>query len=361
MQAEHARVHAEQQSHQELLRGERQAQKPRFCGTAGTKVNAMFGWLSQVPVLSHLFNANARVAVRSSPLLRSYLPSICAPQFCLKVHGISRGLCQVSVSPATKAASNLLIFCIWRAEQVGRCCGISSLTKARRKASMERTRSVDSMFNKRHASMMRTITVDSFFKSSNPTYTPLLEDPASPIGEALSPTRASNPKAHERIPVDGWEQAKTTVFFPISPWKEKWDTIVLFLILYSAVSVPFRVCFSSEAEGVLWDLELAMTFVFMADVVFNFNTAYREEAVFIINRRLIAINYLRGWFWIDAPSSTPVNCGFRTCQSAQFDSLVLSLCRLFFRWSSSIFSSRPRTSRCFVSCACSACCACCVC
>eukprot|EP00966_Prymnesium_polylepis_P207464 4805757-Prymnesium_polylepis.3 len=83
MQAEHARVHADQQSHQELLRGERQAQNPRFCGTAATNAIAMFGWLSQVIVLSNSSSTHVRAAVRASPLLR------CDPIFDLRTAVLS--------------------------------------------------------------------------------------------------------------------------------------------------------------------------------------------------------------------------------------------------------------------------------
>ena len=113
-------------------------------------------------------------------------------------------------------------------------------------------------------------------------------------------------RKHQRIPTEHWEIANTTVFFPVHPLKERWDALVMVLILYSAVIVPFRVCFGSEAHGVMWSFEVGLTLVFMVDVLFNFNTAYLEDSMWVIDRRLIAKNYLRGWFWIDAPSSTPV-------------------------------------------------------
>lgn len=33
------------------------------------------------------------------------------------------------------------------------------------------------------------------------------------------------------------------IVFPMMPWKEWWDLLVLFGILYSALLVPFRICF----------------------------------------------------------------------------------------------------------------------
>ena len=93
---------------------------------------------------------------------------------------------------------------------------------------------------------------------------------------------------------------------PKSSWKETWDIGVLVFILYSAIVVPIRICFSAEAEGYMWDFEVAISLFFITDCIFNFNTAYHIEDKWVISRKRIAMNYLAGWFWIDAPSSLPV-------------------------------------------------------
>jgi hypothetical protein len=45
------------------------------------------------------------------------------------------------------------------------------------------------------------------------------------------------------------------VIFPTDPWKERWDTMVTLLIIYSVIAVPFRVAFQADAEGYLWIFE----------------------------------------------------------------------------------------------------------
>ncbi len=110
----------------------------------------------------------------------------------------------------------------------------------------------------------------------------------------------------DSIPEDQWNQVKTSVLFPCGPLKEKWDVVVLFLILYSAVVVPFRICYEAEAEGAMWWAEVSMTLMFICDLVFSFNTAVKDDDRWIISRPLIAKAYLRSWFWIDFPSSIPV-------------------------------------------------------
>ena len=72
--------------------------------------------------------------------------------------------------------------------------------------------------------------------------------------------------------------------------------------------VPVRVCFSEDATGFMWVLEVCMTFSFIADMYFTFNTVYFDSGTgqWITTRRQIALNYLKSWFWVDAPSSVPV-------------------------------------------------------
>ena len=97
-----------------------------------------------------------------------------------------------------------------------------------------------------------------------------------------------------------------SVFLPVDPWKETWDLVVLMFILYSAVMVPYRICFSADATGWIFVYEQVVTLVFLTDVIFNFNTAYLDEEKWVLDRGLIAQRYVSGWFWIDAPSSVPV-------------------------------------------------------
>ena len=84
--------------------------------------------------------------------------------------------------------------------------------------------------------------------------------------------------------------------------------MILMAICYSAIVMPLRVGFDLESEGWKWWFEVVMTFAFMLDVIFNFRTAVfdRESGKWITAPGTIASKYLRGWFWIDAPSSVPV-------------------------------------------------------
>ena len=91
-----------------------------------------------------------------------------------------------------------------------------------------------------------------------------------------------------------------------SSFKQWWDLGLMLCIIYSALVVPFRIAFQAEAVGQLWVFEASMSLFFLTDLVLSFNTAYMHEGVWITSREQIAKRYLSGWFWIDAPSSVPV-------------------------------------------------------
>ena len=100
---------------------------------------------------------------------------------------------------------------------------------------------------------------------------------------------------HEYVLEDEWDFTNTNgVINPNSEWKTRWDFIIMFLIIYSAIVVPFRICFSAEAEGIMWNLEVVASFIFIVDVIFNFNTAYFAEEKLVISRPRIVSRYFSG-------------------------------------------------------------------
>ena len=76
-----------------------------------------------------------------------------------------------------------------------------------------------------------------------------------------------------------------SVLVPTGALKERWDLLMMVMILYSAASVPVRVCFNSHAEGLLWDLEAGFSVLFLIDVGLAFNTAYQQDGLWAPRRR----------------------------------------------------------------------------
>ena len=68
----------------------------------------------------------------------------------------------------------------------------------------------------------------------------------------------------------------TGLFFNQGAMKFKWDIWILVLILYSCISVPFRLGMGHPAEGIWWYVEVVVSLFFIADLCAVFNTAYSE-------------------------------------------------------------------------------------
>jgi len=99
-----------------------------------------------------------------------------------------------------------------------------------------------------------------------------------------------------------------TIILHYSPFKAAWDWLVLLLVIYVAVSTPYFAAFLSMQQSgtlTLVVLDLAVDVMFMADMIVNFRTSFVLNGEVIVDAKLIAVNYLRGWFFIDAVSAIP--------------------------------------------------------
>ena len=119
-------------------------------------------------------------------------------------------------------------------------------------------------------------------------------------------------KAHSKLVV----KRKVPGHFGINPkgrFRMGWDlAIVLPLLVYLAVIMPFRLCFNNEPEfgtPIYW-VEFTIDLVFIGDIVLNFFTGVfltEDEGGKLIeyDRGLIAKRYFRTWFWLDVASGIP--------------------------------------------------------
>ena len=96
-------------------------------------------------------------------------------------------------------------------------------------------------------------------------------------------------------------------FDPDSRFKSFWDIFGLFCILYQVVVVPYRLCFNADADGVVAQIEQVIDISFMVDIFIQFNTGFYKKGNLITSRKLIVINYLQTWFFLDLAASFPYN------------------------------------------------------
>lgn len=95
------------------------------------------------------------------------------------------------------------------------------------------------------------------------------------------------------------------VIHPESTFKMVWDLMIFVIMLYQAIYVPFVLCFAVIEDSGMMFLEFTVTLIFMLDILLNFNTGMFLKGNLIDDRKLIAKDYLKFWFWLDLVSSFP--------------------------------------------------------
>ena len=78
-----------------------------------------------------------------------------------------------------------------------------------------------------------------------------------------------------KVLYDEWEgKVPCGIIIPDSRSKGTWDTMVLFIIIYSAFAVPVEMCFDSYPTLGSWVFvfECGVSIIFVMDMIFAFNT-----------------------------------------------------------------------------------------
>jgi hypothetical protein len=96
--------------------------------------------------------------------------------------------------------------------------------------------------------------------------------------------------------------------------KAIWDWIVLLLVIYTAIEVPYNVAFILPMykkvhlkNNALEIINLHVDIMFIIDVVINFRTTYVQgrSAKVVCDPKKIARHYLKTWFFVDFLSAIP--------------------------------------------------------
>jgi hypothetical protein len=120
------------------------------------------------------------------------------------------------------------------------------------------------------------------------------------------------------------------VINPTALWKTIWNVLGLLLILFLALTVPYRIPFEDTTPDSWLYLDVSIDSIFMIDVILNFFTAYEDEnGELITDRNRIAQNYLKTWFAIDLVSSAPISLIQKYSTTGHVDNIkLLKLSRL---------------------------------
>lgn len=124
------------------------------------------------------------------------------------------------------------------------------------------------------------------------------------------------------------EQIEPYMFHPDKAFKSFWNTIVSFLLLYTASIMPLTMAFfETDTEDAWFYLDIIFNCLFFADILITFNSAYYDNCgVLVSDRKTVSFRYLKSWFFIDFFSCVPFNL-FSGANEQNFNSL-LRLARL---------------------------------
>ena len=95
------------------------------------------------------------------------------------------------------------------------------------------------------------------------------------------------------------------VFHPEAPLRLMWDIMLLVIILYQALTVPYFICFEDFYPPGMMLIEILINIIFFMDLLICFNTGFYRKGYLILKHKPIACEYLKMWFWIDVIATFP--------------------------------------------------------
>jgi hypothetical protein len=107
---------------------------------------------------------------------------------------------------------------------------------------------------------------------------------------------------------------KPYIIYPNNIYKRYWDILVALLLVISVITTPIDLAFPlySEKNDGYSDFIYLIDFLFLIDIILNFNSAFENNLLELEDdRKAIVINYLKLWFFIDFFSIFPFEYIFK--------------------------------------------------
>ena len=125
----------------------------------------------------------------------------------------------------------------------------------------------------------------------------------------------------ESSELPNYEEGDSYLFSPNSTYIKLWSLLIMHLLIYTAVVVPYRISFIYKNDDEWFIADTIIDIIFFIDIFVTFNSAYFDHQMKLINsRRTISLNYLKSWFVIDLVSCIPFQLFIDSSQ--QFNKLV---------------------------------------
>ena len=125
------------------------------------------------------------------------------------------------------------------------------------------------------------------------------------MNEHLSPNKRRI-SIYDAAPPPSW--CERTVIHPLNPWHTAWDCLVCVVLMLVLWYMPLTLAFDEVADATT-GLSLMIDIIFGIDMIKQFRTGYItvEDEFIIMDPRMIATSYLRGWFTFDFVSCLPID------------------------------------------------------
>ena len=98
------------------------------------------------------------------------------------------------------------------------------------------------------------------------------------------------------------------VIDPESKWKIRFDIYIMFVMIFTAIFIPWRLAFYEEDDMVWTIINLMIDLSFLVDIILTFFTAYFDDVKLrlVTNKKDLAWRYIKScWFFIDVLSIFP--------------------------------------------------------
>lgn len=96
------------------------------------------------------------------------------------------------------------------------------------------------------------------------------------------------------------------MIYPNNEIKSYWDGVITLVLIFSCMVTPYRLAFNKEDPYEWVVINIFIDIFFGIDIILSFISAYyTEEYELIESRRMIAKNYILGWFSIDVFAILP--------------------------------------------------------
>lgn len=99
------------------------------------------------------------------------------------------------------------------------------------------------------------------------------------------------------------------IVLPSNVWHKRWDVWVVAVLLFVAITMPYRIAFYDNDNKVWSAINVVVDVSFLLDMILTFFTAITDEETneLVTDKRTIALSYFKSWFILDLISILPLD------------------------------------------------------